>query len=263
MKRYLAGILVLMMIALAMPLATAETYYNWVEPTIGVVISTSVSIRELPKDTSTRLYSAKNMDELVIVDDWNEWYVVDCYKTGLSKVEKYGYVLKRFVNVNGYNICLSGAPIDVYTDPWSGMCNGQKAKAGETLYVIYETNQWLVCQLKTEERTPGSCFIKKSDLGMSSSSYYESHGDYSTGYITAGGQSVSGTRWMVIYDSDGVSVGIRVEPDLSTEMLEIIHSGDIVTVLRNNGEFAYVRYVRQNGQEVYGWVRTMYFVLAN
>ena len=257
MKRWFAGFLVVMMLVLSIPTAFASSY-DWYGTSIGRVLSTNVSIRESPDERSNRLFRGKNMDELCIVGDTGDWYIVDCYQSGLSSEEKYGYVLKRFVDVNGYEIVLSGESLDVYTDPWSGYCNGQKAKSGEVLYVIYETEQWLVCQLKSEEKTPGSCFIKKSDLGMGSSLY----DDYTqSGYITVGGQE--GTQWMVMYDHDGVSVGIRVEPDLDTKMLEIIHSGDIVTVIRNDGEFAYVSYIRQNGQEVRGWVKTKYFVTAN
>ena len=133
------------------------------------------------------------------------------------------------MTTDGYKIQLSGGTVEFYTDPWSGKANGSRNSG--TYQVIYETGEWLVVQIN--ESTPGSSFIRKVDVGLySQGSYvYQERWLGGEGYVTApGGQ---GDRWMVMFDSDGVSVGIRVQPDLDTEMLAIIHSGDVITVLNN------------------------------
>ncbi|MBR3280669.1 MAG: hypothetical protein IKI57_02310 [Clostridia bacterium] len=264
MKRYISYILLSMLLVLFPINSTlSDAYTQWYGT--ATVISTTVSVREQPDTRSTRLYKCNNMDELYITGEYYDWYVVDCYQSGLSAEPQTGYVLKSFCVLNGYRIQIASGSLNVYTDPWSGHTNGQKVSAGETLFVIYETNEWLVCQLNTEKRIPGTCFVKKVDVGM-----YDYNGavqfgenfrfEGGNGYITSPG--TYGTRWMVMYDHDGVSVGIREQPDLETKKLAIIHSGDIVTVIQNDGEFAYVLYVKENGQQVYGWVRTKYFVPA-
>ena len=259
---FLAMVLSFLLAPSVNPGANADTQYY----STATVISTSVSVRESPDTRSTRLYKCNNMTELYVTGEYNDWYVVDCYMSGLSPVAQTGYVLKSFCVLNGYRIQIGSGTLNVYTDPWSGHTNGQKVTAGETLFVIYETNEWLVCQLRTDSAQPGSCFVKKSDLGIYDGSslqfgpYYRFEAGQS-GYVTSPGSY--GTRWMVMYDNDGVSVGIREQPDLDTKKLAIIHSGDIVTVIQNNGEFAYVLYEKPNGQQVYGWVRTKYFVPAN
>ena len=260
MKRMVLSIfLVMLLVIVPFTSSVADAYTQWYGT--ATVISTTVSIRENPDTRSTRLYKAKNMDELYITGEYYDWYIVDLYQSGLSAEQMTGYVLKKFVVLNGYTIVLSGGSLDVYTDPWSGKCNGQKAQAGEKLFVIYETNEWLVCQLKTEEKTPGTCFVRKSDISMFGYHYRFEGGNDQTGYVTNPGGY--GTRWMVMYDSDGVSVGIREQPDLNSKKLVIIHSGDIVTVIRNEGEFAYVMYEKPNGQQVYGYVKTKYFELVD
>ena len=262
MKRVVCLVLAVLLVAVS-SLAMAEGYYDSSVSGTGTVISGSVSIRETPDTRANRLYKAKNMDDLVIIGQQGDWYVVDCYSSGLSAEPQIGYALKSFIVLNGYRIQISGGSLNVYSDPWSGQTNGQKAQAGETLFVIYETNEWLVCQLKTDDKVPGSCFVRKVDVGMYDYSSSTQFGEQyrfeggQQGYVTAPG--TYGTRWMVMYDSDGVSVGIREQPDLDTKMLVIIHSGDIVTVIQNNGEFAYVMYEKENGQQVYGWARTKYF----
>ena len=263
MKRYLSGILVVMLLVFVpFTCSVADAYTQWYGT--ATVVSTTVSVREQPDTRSTRLYKCSNMDELYITGEYYDWYVVDCYMSGLSPEAQTGYVLKKYCVLNGYRIQLNGGSLNVYTDPWSGICNGEKAQAGETLFVIYETSEWLVCQLKTDQKQPGTCFVRKADIGMYDGSGYTFGEQFrfegGTGYVTAPGDY--GTRWMVMYDSDGVSVGIREQPDLDTKMLVIIHSGDIVTVIQNDGEFAYVMYEKENGQQVYGWARTKYFIPA-
>ena len=46
----------------------------------ATVISTTCSIRESPDTRSTRLFKAKNMDQLVITGEYYDWYEVDCYQ---------------------------------------------------------------------------------------------------------------------------------------------------------------------------------------
>ena len=192
--------------------------------------------------------------------------------------------------LDGYCIQLSGDSLDVYTDPWSGKCNGQKATAGEVLFVIYETDQWLVCQLKTQEKQPGSCFIKKSDINWN---YYPQYPDpYSTGFGpstycpydfsnpnnyprgykgTYTGNEYTGyiAEWKIPVNR-GWSVGIREVPNKDTRSLIIIHSGDKdaygynlikVNVIYNLGQYAYVRIDDPNrpGGFVEGYVQTKYF----
>ena len=266
--------------------ASADTMYanTWT----ATVISTNVSIRESADTRATRLYRAKNMDELVITGEYYDWYVVDCYRSGLSPVEQTGYVLKRFVVLNGYYIQLTGQSIDVYTDPWSGKCNGQKASAGETLFVIYETDQWLVCQLKTQEHTPGSCFVRKADVygytnyvepqpstsGQAMNGYYDfsNPNNYPRGYkgTYSGSEYANYIATWKIPVNKGWSVGIREVPNKDTKSLIIIHSGDLdyynysyikVNVIYNLGQYAYVRIddPKRPGGFVEGYVQCKYF----
>ena len=258
-KRFLLVSLVFILLTIAtISTCYADGYYYG----YGTVISTTVSVREAPDTRSTRLYKAKNMDQLVITGEQNGWYIVDLYASGLSTGPMTGYALSKYIVFDGYMIQMSSGSLDVYSDPWSGKCNAEKAQSGEQLFVIYETNEWVVIQLRTAEKTAGSGFIKKRDLGIYDGSSLQFGQKYrfegGNGYVTSPG--TYGTRWMVMYDNDGVSVGIREQPDLNTKKLAIIHSGDIVTVIQNNGEFAYVLYVKPNGQQVYGWVKTKYFV---
>ncbi len=288
MKRWFLVILCAMLIfsTCAVTTASADTMYanTWT----ATVISTNVSIRESADTRSTRLYKAKNMDELAIIGEYYDWYVVDCYRSGLSPVEQTGYVLKRFVVLNGYYIQLTGQSIDVYSDPWSGKCNGQKATAGETLFVIYETDQWLVCQLKTQEHTPGSCFVRKSDVygytsyeepksptsGQSMNGYYDfsNPNNYPLGFKgTYTGNEYTNyiAEWKIRVDRD-YKVGIRAVPDKDTKCLIIIRSRQMdyyntgyikVNVIYDLGQYDYVRIddPGRPGGYIEGYVQEKYF----
>ncbi len=249
MKRILCVLVCLLMI-ISCGTAVAEEF-------TGYVLANSISVRVSPNTNSTKLYSAKCGSSLTIIGETGEWYIVDLLRSGLQTTEGYGYVRSCFVS-EGFYIQISNGSVLLYRDPWSGKDNGERT-AGESLLVTYETDEWLVVQ--TNRNTAGTSFIRKADIGLANQTVYTFGTRYrfeAGGYITT-----YGDRWMVMYDSDGVSVGIRVEPDLSTEMLHIIHSGDIVNVIRNEGEFAYIVYEKPNGQLVYGWVRTRYFVPAS
>ncbi len=288
MKRSLLLILSLLLFVTFISTASADAGYD--SYGTATVISTTCSIRESPDTRSTRLYKAKNMDQLVVTGEYYDWYVVDCYQSGLSATYQTGYVLKSFVVLNGYYIQLTGQSLDVYSDPWSGKKNGQKAEAGEVLFVIYETDQWLVVQLKTQERTPGTGFIRKSDIGWYTQQYqdpstsgyaypytqspynFSDPNYYPRGYKgTYSGNEYSYyiAEWKIPVNK-GWSVGIREVPDKDTKSLIIIHSGDKdawgynlikVNVIYNLGQYAYVRIddPKRPGGFVEGYVQTKYF----
>ena len=261
--------------------------YGW-----GTVIATSISIRESPDTRATRLYKANNMDQLYITGEYNGWYYVDCYQSGLSPVEQYGFVLKKYVKIDGYFITVNDT-VNLYTDPWgTDYSNGQKAKAGETLFVISETDEWLCCQLKTNEKQPGSCFIRKSEINWNNSQYqtpssgnvypyvpaqqspydFSNPNNYPRGYkgtYTGSEYSYYIATWKIPVNK-GWSVGIREVPDKDTKSLIIIHSGDLdyynqsyirVNVIYNLGQYAYVRIddPKRPGGFVEGYVQTKYF----
>ena len=249
MKRFI-GVLICTVLLVSLVCTSALANTN------GIVLANSISVRVSPDETSQKLFSAKNSRDLVITGQTGEWYIVDLRASGFD-ADGSGYVKSRYVVTNGYKIQLSGGTVEFYTDPWSGLCNGSRNSG---IYLVtYETSDWLVIQIN--ETVPGSAFIRKADVGLYNTEIPINTNTGWTGYVTAPGGTNS--KWYVMYDSDGVSVGIRVEPDLDTEKLAIIHSGDIVTVLDNRGEFAYVVYEKPNGQLVYGWVRTKYFLPVN
>lgn len=247
-KRIVAVILCIVMTVVMLPvMALAEME--------GVVLPNYVSVRELPDESSKRLYKAYSSKELVIVGQVNEWYIVDLKSSGFTEEDGIGYVKSIYIVTTGYSLRLTGDSIYVYQDPWSGKANGERGN-GDTLFVTYETLEWLV--VKTNSDSSGSSFVRKSDVGLynyvGDTTYVDSH---TTGYI--GISDAISNRWMV---GDGYKVGIREQTNMQGEILEVIYSGDIVTVLQNEGEYAYVVYTNLKGQSVYGWVRTKYFVPA-
>jgi len=259
MKRLFSILLVIFMLFAAVS-AYADVY--------GFVESKSLSVRVEPNEKSQKLYTVKNSAQLVITGQVGDWYVVDCYRSGLSGGEQTGYVQAGYVETSGYQIQVQGY-IKIYRDPWSGKLNGERTG---TFMVLYETNDWLVIQLN--ESTPGSGFIKKSDVyitGQTGSqgttgtqSYYDPFQDPSTypkgykGTYTAETNRNYIAEW---YIPNEWSVGIREYPDTDLKCLVILHQWDSVHVIKNLGEFAYVRYDdpnRLNGF-VEGYVATKYW----
>ncbi len=282
MKRYVTLILCLILTfaaCVSTTSASADTMYanSW----IGNVISTTCSIRESPDTRATRLFQAKNLQELTIVGEYYDWFIVDCYQSGLSSVPQNGYVLKLYVKLGGYYITVNDQ-VKLYVDPWgTPLNNGQKAKSGETMFVISETSEWLCCQLKTEDRQPGSCFIRKSDIGyvevgqqQQTVGYYDfsNPSNYPRGYkgTYSGNEYTNYIATWKIPVSKGWSVGIREVPDKDTKCLIIIHSGDLdyygysyikVNVIYNLGQYAYVRIddPKRPGGFVEGYVQCKFF----
>jgi len=280
--------LVLTLLTCAFTTASADTMYanSWA----GTVISTTVSIRETPDTRATALYKAKNMDSLVIVGENYDWYVVDCYQSGISSVPQNGYALKKYIKMGGYYITVNDQ-VNLYVDPWgTPLNNGQKGKSGEIMLVLSETNDWFCCQLKTTDKQPGSCFIRKSDLGwtyvqqqtqypsQSQVQTYQSPYDFSdpAKYPVGFKGTYSGNEYTnyiatwKIPANRGWSVGIRKVPDKDTKSLIIIHSGDLdyynsayikVNVIYNLGNYAYVRIddPKRLGGFVEGYVQVKYF----
>lgn len=252
-KRMVAMLLCLMMVLMALPVVTYAD-------STGVVLANYVSVRQSPDESSKRLYKATSSKELVIVGQIGEWYVVDLMASSFSTEGGIGYVKSVYIATTGYWLKLNRNSVKFYNDPWSGLANGERGSS-DIIFVTYETSEWLV--VKTNNESAGSSFVKKADVGLYdyvTGSYYPYANSYPNGYIGAPG--TTSNRWMVMYDSDGVSVGIRERTNLQGEMLEVIHSGDVVTVLENQGEYAYVVYTNPKGQNVYGWVRTKYFIPA-
>ena len=291
MKRIISILLVVMLIS-CIPFFNSVADAAWYGKV--TVVSTTVSIRDQPDTRATRLYSAKNMDELYVVGEYYDWYYVDCMKSGLSDSEQYGYVLKCYTVMNGYYVYVDSS-VKLYCDPWgTPYNNGQKGKNGEAMFVISETSDWLCCQLKTEDKQPGSCFIKKADIGWYSGMQYEnqynnqSNNQYNNQYNgyynfsdpnnlpkgfkgTYSGYEYSNyiAVWKIPVNK-GWSVGIREVPDKDTKSLIIIHSGDLnydrtayirVNVIYNLGHYAYVRIDDPNraGGFVEGYVQCKYF----
>jgi len=268
MKRFIVLFVILLFV---FPVIGNAEVYEKKEPIESIVIANQISVRVEPDARSQRIAYVKNSSELFVVGQDGKWYIIDLQRSGIDGGDyEYGYVQARYVVTDGYNIVVNGS-LQLYADPWSGMCNGERT-SGATLFVIYETENWLVVQ--TNDEKAGSSFVRKSDAGLYSweePTYYDEltkvqvKVDPSTrGYVSPTyDYPECNTYWSVMHDKDGVSVALREYPDLSTEKLVIIHSGDIVRLISDNGEFAFVTYQKTNGQYVYGWVKTRYFVPVN
>lgn len=213
----------------------------------AVVISNSISIRVEPKTSATKLFTAKNGNELVIAYETGDWYCIDLKASGFNSDYEFGFVRKDYVVTGGYYIILNKTAY-LYDSPWSTKRNGERVK-GDRIFVKGEHGEWLIVQ--TTVGSAGTSFIRKSEVDF----YYEQPQE-PEGYVVP--ETVTG-RWMVD-TREKYTVGIRQYTNLMGEVYAYIHSGDEVEVIDVQGNFAYVRYLNSSNQYIYGWVATKYFV---
>lgn len=139
---------------------------------IGIVVCSNLSLRSEPNIRASKIASLSNGDIVPIMGEMGDFYIVNIALLDNVKasadVDKFGYVLKQYVNTNPYYITLVRST-EIWSNAWGiGPAVAEKVK-GTKLLVVAENENWYSVQLKS--KTAGVGFIKKSELGYTTYNY--------------------------------------------------------------------------------------------
>lgn len=212
---------------------------------IGTVTSTRASVRELPDTNAKRYCYIQNGDEVSVLGEHGDWYIVDLQTLNLSEQpeQAYGYVLKKYLSFTLSQITLTNT-VTLWADPWgSGIANGEKVK-GTVLTVLSETDQYFCVQ--TNDGKAGSSFLKKSDIYCQQDSFFPTSS--TSTYITP-----TSTQAVVT----ATSLKVRRNAIEDDPAVGFLHTGDVVTVLQWGDSLTAIVY-EVAGQPAECWVHTEY-----
>ena len=218
--------------------AKADSY-----PKQGMVICTSISVRQEPNTSAERYTRLSNGAVVKIIGETGSWYIVDLNMIGQG--EGQGYCLKRYIDTDVYYITLPETVV-AYAHPFdNAKANGEFNKGTRKL-VLDENEEWLVIQ--TRDDSAGSSFIKKSDL-------FANGGNGSNMQQTQiNGRSTSGNQYVVTVPK---SLAVRSVPDDNEKAVGFLHNGDLVTVIQYGDYFSSIEY-ELAGQITECWVHSEY-----
>lgn len=239
MKKFLRYVTVVGMILLVAfaSFENNDAKAGWSEKT-GIVVSTTVSVREEPDTRSDRYTKLSNGNLVQIVGEVGDWYIIDLTSLGFKEGE--GYALKNYIDTDVYYITLSDT-VKLWADPFgTGVANGEKNK-GTQMLVLYENAEWYVVQ--TRENSAGSSFIRKKDLNNSGQQ---------NSYISS-----SANKKDNLYVVTAKSLRVRNNPDDAEKAVGFLHNGDVVKVIRIGEYYTSIEY-EIAGQITECWVHTEY-----
>ena len=240
MKRILAFALVCAMLACNAYAVSVQEASSGVTSgnVVGIVTSTTVSIRISPSVNAEKYCTLRNGDEVAIVGETGDWFIINLEALEMG-LQGHGYARRQYINPATYLYTLPKTVI-LWADTWgSGVANGEKT-AGTTLRVLSENAEWLCVQ--TRDSSAGSSFIRKSDLGQST-------------WIPNGNVQANTTAGLYVVTAS--TLAVRSYPDDEKEAVGFLHNGDTVTVIQWGDYFTSIEYVMA-GRITECWVHTQY-----
>lgn len=176
---------VAMMMAVLLTVFVVSTAFAEPVVKMGLITSTTASVRSEPNTRATKYTSLKNGELVPITGETGEWYMVDLASVESLKgqMQGVGYILKTYVVTDSYYVTIQKST-KIYSSPWGkGPAVAEKVK-GNQLLVLAESEygDWLSVQLN--DGRAGVGFLKKSDLGYPTYNYWYNGTWYCSQYAT-------------------------------------------------------------------------------
>ena len=230
MKKMIVCLVIAMLVSVtAFAYADGQSINGYYCRIPGIVISTNVAVRVSPSTSADSYGQLHNGDSCMILGRMGDWYVIDLASCGLKDdLEGFGYAKASLIEESPRWIILTEYTV-LYSDPWgTGDSNGEKS-AGTPLLVTHEN--WEYYCVQTRGESAGASFVRKSDVGNYSSSYYAK-------YIVVDGDAP-------VYDCNNTDV-----------ILGKLKTQDIVEVISYGLEYSQIIYTSKDGYTYNGLVRT-------